>query len=97
MNFNEYVAVFVSKKDLRRIFDIIDRNKNGVVGMDDIKNVSQLTMAPENNAEEAPEWQDQSENLTGNEILLQQQLNDLYEELKNKIETKNITMEAIVF
>lgn len=43
------------------------------------------------------EWQIEEEGLKGNEILARQKINDVYEELKTKIETKNITLEQIIF
>jgi|LauGreDrversion4_2_1035121.scaffolds.fasta_scaffold112674_2 hypothetical protein len=32
-------------------------------------------------------------NLKGNEILARHKINDLYDEMKNKIESKNVTLE----
>lgn len=51
-SFRRFIGVYISKKDLRRVYDIIDRNKNNIVGMDDIRNISVLTMAPEDNTED---------------------------------------------
>jgi len=35
--------------------------------------------------------------LTGNELLVRQQVNDIYESIKNEIENRNITIEDILF
>lgn len=37
---NEYIGVNLNRKDIHRIFDLIDRQKNGKVRLEDIKNLS---------------------------------------------------------
>ena len=56
-----------------------------------------LLQDSESNIEATNEWQVEEEGLKGNEILERQKVNDIYEELKTKIEAKNITLEQILF
>jgi hypothetical protein len=56
-----------------------------------------LLQDQESNIEVSNEWQVEEEGLKGNEILERQKVNDIYEELKTKIEAKNITLEQILF
>ena len=44
---NETVEVSMNKQDLKRVFGIIDKNNSGVVTMDEVRNISAMTMAPE--------------------------------------------------
>jgi Ca2+-binding EF-hand superfamily protein len=44
---NEASGVCMSKKDLLRIFNLIDRNRNGKVRLEEIKTIIQLTMVSE--------------------------------------------------
>ena len=37
----------MSKKDLHRIYSLIDRNKNGKIRLEELKTIIQLTMVPE--------------------------------------------------
>lgn len=46
---------------------------------------------------EEPEQTKDGEELNGTDILTRQKTNDLYEELKVRIETKNITLEHVIF
>lgn len=85
---------------MRRIFDAVDRNKNSSLRLEEIRNVSALTVAVD---EEDLKHQVDSElneipdeELTGEQLMLKQQVNDIYEEIKNKVETKNTTMEHIM-
>lgn len=39
---NEALGVVINRKDLRRIFNSIDRNKNGKLRLEEIKNISRL-------------------------------------------------------
>lgn len=44
---NEASGVCMSKKDLMRIFNLIDRNRNKKIRLEEIKTIIQLTMVPE--------------------------------------------------
>ena len=80
------------------MFEIIDKNKSGKVTMDEVRNISSMTMAqelddmPQGDAMDLPE-----EDLKGNEILVRQQINDIYSDIKSKLEEKNATLEAIFY
>ena len=55
LNLNEFVGVSISKKDLYRVYSIIDRDKFGRVNMEELRNISNLTMKPETKPEENPD------------------------------------------
>ena len=63
----------------------------------EVKNISNLTWReqPEDNNPDG--WLEDDENLKGNDMLIKEQVNDIYEEVKNKLETKNITLDQLVF
>lgn len=93
-NLNNFVEVFIGKKDLRKVFDIIDKNKAKKIRLDELRNILSFTVAPE---EEVGDQEDEEEaNLKGPEIMLRQQVKDIYDDMKNKIETKNTTLEQII-
>ena len=97
-NLNERVEVSFNKQDLKRVFEIIDRNKSGKVTMDEVRNIKSMTMAqeidemPQGDVMDLPE-----EELKGNDILVRQQINDIYSDIKSKLEEKNVTLEAIFY
>ena len=94
VSLNETVEVSMNKRDLKRVFGIIDKNNSGVVTMDEVRNISAMTMAPEEDnlfEEEGLDMPD--EDLKGDEILVRQQVNDIYNEVKNKLEEKGIALE----
>lgn len=39
---NQFVGLATNKKDLKRTFDIIDKNKKGKIRLEEIKNVQSL-------------------------------------------------------
>lgn len=94
---NEASGVCMSKKDLHRIYSLIDRNKNGKIRLEQLKTIIQLTMVPEDLDKEDGkgqyEWETDTANLKGDALMFRLKVNDLYEDLKNKIESKNVTME----
>ena len=97
---NEASGVCMSKKDLNRIFNLIDRNKNGKIRLEEIKTIIQLTLIPDEekgNADDANSDDADIANLKGDALMFRLKVNDLYEELKNRIETKNVTIEQILF
>jgi len=57
----------MSKKDLLRIFNLIDRNKNGKIRLEEIKTIIQLSLAPKEDKDENPmgthEWETDIANL----------------------------------
>lgn len=97
---NEASGVCMSKKDLNRIFNLIDRNKNGKIRLEEIKTIIQLTLIPDEekgNADDVNSDDADIANLKGDALMFRLKVNDLYEELKNRIETKNVTIEQILF
>jgi Ca2+-binding EF-hand superfamily protein len=93
---NEASGVCMSKKDLNRIFSLIDRNKNGKIRLEEIKTIIQLTMLPDEDKDDTADGnsdETDTANLKGEALMFRLKVNDLYEELKNRIETKNVTVE----
>jgi Ca2+-binding EF-hand superfamily protein len=82
---NLFVNVSISKKELKRTFDIIDRSKNGRVRLEDIKNIVSLIS------------KDEDEDMELEEEVESGKLKDIFEEVKEKLEKKNITLETVVY
>jgi Ca2+-binding EF-hand superfamily protein len=91
---NEFIGLAIPKKELKRTFDIIDKAKTGRIRMEDIKSISAMLA----NSDSASDLADNDyENMPPDQLKLRQELDDLYEQLKDKLEKKNITMEAIIY
>jgi Ca2+-binding EF-hand superfamily protein len=82
----------ISKKDLKKTFDIIDRAKQGRVRLEDIKQLSQMLDSDDTMLEE-----DEASKLEGEELKRRQELDDLYEALKDRLEKRNTTLEALIY
>jgi Ca2+-binding EF-hand superfamily protein len=57
---NEASGIPTNRKDLHRIFEMIDRNKNGKIRLDELKNITSLSLNAESDEsipEELHEWQ----------------------------------------
>ena len=83
----------IPKKDLKRVFDIIDRTKSGRVRLEEVKSISSLL----ENEEENPDNNDDTLKLEGENLKLRQELDDLYETVKDRLEKKNTTLESIIY
>ena len=99
---NEFVGVSLLKKELKRVFQIIDRDSNGTISSDELQRISRMTWVdePENMEVEIDEDKlvtAENVELKGDEIVLRQEINDLYEEIRNKLESKGATLEQIFF
>ena len=92
---NEFVGLATPKKELKRTFDIIDKAKTGRIRMEDIKSIT--AMLANKDAESDDLAENEYENLPPDQLKLRQELDDLYEQLKDKLEKKNITMDAIIY
>ena len=99
---NEFVGVALAKKDLRKVYSIIDKDGGGKIDLEEVRNISNLTMRPDEAdpdtlgpsddvMEQAPE------DLRGRDILTRHQVNEIYEEVKSKLEHKNVTLEHVFF
>jgi Ca2+-binding EF-hand superfamily protein len=49
---NEASGVNMNRKDLHRIFDLIDRQKNGLVRLDDIRRLSSYSLNQEDSSQD---------------------------------------------
>jgi Ca2+-binding EF-hand superfamily protein len=99
---NEFVGVCLAKKNLKKVFNIVDRDGSGKILIDEVRNISNLTMRPdETDASLLPPadelMETAPEDLKGKAILIRQQVNEIYEEVKNKLEHKNVTLEHVFF
>ena len=80
---------------MKRTFDIIDRTKSGRIRLDEIKSISSLI---ENGSDaDEKEGTEDDQGLEGEELKLRQELDDLYEQVKERLEKKNTTLENIVY
>jgi len=93
-NMNEYEGVWMPKKDLKRIFDLIDRNKNKRIRIEELRTIANLTY---NTAEDENQEAEKNKGLSADEILIRSKTDEVYEEIKNKIEKLNTTLETIFF
>ena len=55
---NEFIGVGLSKKELKRVFDIIDRTKHGRVRLEEVKQISSL-IENENDSQEYLETEEE--------------------------------------
>lgn len=99
---NEFVGVSLAKKNLKKVYNIIDRDGSGKIMIDEVRNISNLTMRPdETDSSLLPSANDlmetAPEDLKGISILLRQQVNEIYEEVKQRLEHKNVTLEHVFY
>jgi Ca2+-binding EF-hand superfamily protein len=67
---NEFLGVAMVKKDLYRIFEILDKDKSGSISIDDIKNISNLTWKKTDEEKDMDSWLEDEEGLKGNDIMI---------------------------
>lgn len=84
---NEQIGLCMQRKDLQRIFGILDRSRSQRVRLEDLKGVAQMLSMEE----------DEQSALTGSGDAQGDDLADLYEKVKETLETMNFTLEAIVY
>ena len=44
---NEFVGVALAKKNLKRVYSIIDRDRSGKIDVEEVRKISLLTMRPD--------------------------------------------------
>ena len=88
---NQAIGVTLSKKDLKRAFDIIDKTKCGRIRLEEVKTISSLI----SNDTEEEEEEEMSEG--DQQAKVNSELVELYEQVKEKLERKNTTLENIVY
>lgn len=94
---NEFIGVAIEKKDLHRVFNIIDKDRSGMIMMDEVKQLASSTWKEAPTEENEDGWLEADEDLKGNDILIKEQIRDIYDDVKNKLETKNITFDQVVY
>ena len=72
---NEFIGLATPKKELKRTFDIIDKQKTGRIRLEDIKSISNMIA----NEGETDSSEDSGAALPPDELKLRQELDDLYE------------------
>ena len=72
---NEFIGLATPKKELKRTFDIIDKQKTGRIRLEDLKSISNMM----NNEEDADASEDGNAALPPDELKLRQELDDMYE------------------
>jgi Ca2+-binding EF-hand superfamily protein len=90
---NEFIGLATPKKELKRTFDIIDKQKTGRIRLEDIKSISNMIT----NEGEADSSEDSGAALPPDELKLRQELDDLYELIKDRLEKKNTTFEQVIY
>jgi hypothetical protein len=77
------------RKDLQRIFGILDRQGNKRVRLDDMKGVASLIESEAAREQEqlAAQEEEGVKGLTGADLLRRQELNDVYENVKETLES----------
>ena len=86
---NQYVGIATPKKELKRTFDILDKQRSGRVRLEDVKAIASMLVEDDST--------DDSDEVPASELKLRQELDDLYEQLKDRLEKRNSTLESIVF
>ena len=85
---NEQIGLCMQRKDLQRIFGILDRQRAKRVRLEDLRGVASL-LRNDDEAENA---------LIKNEDgLAADELNELYEKVKETLESLNLTLEAVIY
>jgi hypothetical protein len=90
----QFVGMDTPKKELKRTFDILDKSKAGRVRLEDIKSIA--AMLDSDNQSDGEEDADVA-GMPPSEIKLRKELDDLYEQVKDKLEKKNTTFESIIY
>ena len=72
---NQYVGIATPKKELKRTFDILDKQKTGRVRLEDVKSIANML----NNDQDGNQDDDDNSHLPANELKVRQELDDLYE------------------
>ena len=52
IDMNEFIGVSIEKKDLHRVFSIIDKDKSGLIMMDEVRQIANSTWKEEAKTEE---------------------------------------------
>jgi len=99
---NEFVGVALAKKNLKKVFSIIDKDRSGKICIEEVRAISKLTMRTDDSDTDLLPISDNvmeqaSENMKGKDIMIRLQINDVYEEIKSKLEHKNDTLEHVFF
>lgn len=94
---NEFVGVSITKKDLVRVFKIIDKDASGFINMFEVKEITKLTWKEEPIQNEKDQWLNEDEDLQGEALLVKEQVKEIYEEIKNEIESKNSSLEQVIY
>jgi len=96
---NEQLGLCMQRKDLQRIFGILDRKRTKRVRLEDLKGVASLLQSEEDREQSslASSGPDNLKGLGGEELIRRQELNDVYEKVKETLESLNLTFETIVY
>ena len=92
---NEQLGLCMPRKDLQRIFGILDRQTTKRIRMDDLKSVTSLVNneGDKENDLLAENQEDGLVGLSGQDLIKKQELNDIYEKVKETLESLNLTIE----
>lgn len=69
---NEFVGVAIAKKDLVRVFNIIDKDRSGFINMFEVKEMSKLTWKEEPMQDEKEQWDVEDVDLKGEALMVKE-------------------------
>ena len=97
-NLNHHLGLTTHRKDLQRVFKIIDRQKTKRVRVEDIKSISSLIASEEQDVLPTEDEENhQRLRLKGLALCNQIELNDIYALIKERLETTNKTFEKVIY
>lgn len=89
----------MNRKDLNKIFKMLDRKNNNKLRLEEIRNITQLKLKDEEEEgkDMTPDYMMKEVGLSVKDTYVRQKTNELYDEIKTKLEAKNTTLEQIFF
>ena len=98
-NLNHNLGIIIGRKDLQVVFTILDRNKQNRVRLEDMKSISSLVHQDDDSTKDLLAQQDEDgiNGLSGEALIRRQELNDIYAQTKEILETQNITFDVIIY
>ena len=95
---NEQLGLCMQRKDLQRIFSVLDKKHTKRVRLDDLRGIASLRSGDDQDQSAlALAEDDDLKGLQGVELIKRQELNDTFERVKETLERLNLTLEAVVY
>jgi len=84
---NEQLLVQLDKREQKRVFDIMDKSGEGLVRIDELRDISKFAAEQVQEEEEADEAESQRK----------EELEEIYKKVKESLERQNATLEEIFY